>query len=672
MSLWADTERRYGRSIRAILQDSYIQHGTIQGVADELGVSRNTLHIWLRVSGLSAMALRAHAKIEGGQDFPSSDGQPGPGHALDQSASNEHKRTGRQLRIALAQINAIVGDLEGNTARILEFVSRARDRGADVVAFPELAVTGYPPEDLLFKRQFLQETIACIDKIASAADDLVIVVGVPHIHEGDLYNAAAVLHRGSVVGMYHKMYLPTYGVFDEDRYFRAGQEIPIFVIRGVRVGVNICEDIWYATGPTAVQASAGAEVILNINGSPYYLGKGHYRQRMIETRSTDHSVYIAYVNMVGGQDELVFDGQSMVTDHRGQLIARSPQFEEDLLVVDLDIEAVLNTRLHDPRPRKERELIAQGAASVKTYPISCYRPRQLPWSNADIIHTALDPMAEAYKAILTGTRDYVRKSGHSKVLIGLSGGIDSALTAVLAADALGFQNVIAVFMPSRYTSDLSYRDATRVAKRLGLVMHTIPIDALMASYSGALSQVFDGLRPGVAEENVQARIRGNLLMAMSNKFGWLVLNTGNKSEMATGYCTLYGDMAGGFAVLKDVPKTLVRKLAEYRNGLGQSEVIPRSTITRPPTAELRPDQRDEDSLPAYEILDPILEAYVEDDRTVEEMVFSGLPSAEIVKTIRLVDRSEYKRRQAPPGVKVTNRAFGRDRRLPIVNHYLSV
>ena len=678
MSLWEDTERRHGRPMQEVLLDGYVRHGTIQGIADELGVSRNTLHIWLRVSGLTAMALRAHARARGAGSQPglgeSRTSSPMPRRGPDAPRHRSvigggGRRTMRQLRLALAQMNATVGDLEGNTARILRFMEQARDQGADLAAFPELAITGYPPEDLLFKRRFLHEAAACLDRIAAATGDLAVVVGVPHIDGGDLYNAAAVAYDGKVVGMYHKMYLPTYGVFDEDRYFRAGHECPVFQVRGVGVGVSICEDIWYAVGPIAVQAAAGAEVIVNINGSPYYRGKGDYRQRMIETRAADHEVYVAYVNMVGGQDELVFDGQSMVANHEGELIARAPQFEEDLLVLDLDVEAVLNTRLHDPRPRKEREAILREIGEAKVYPVSDYRERKPGPPKAGSVDPALDPLAEAYTAVVTGTRDYVRKSGHGKVVIGLSGGIDSALTATVAADALGPENVTALFMPSRYTSDLSRRDAQAVAKNLGVLIHTIPIDSTLDAYLGALKHLFEGLEPGVAEENIQARIRGNLLMAMSNKFGWLVLNTGNKSEMATGYCTLYGDMAGGFAVLKDVPKTLVRQLAVYRNGSGGSPAIPHSTISRPPTAELRPDQKDEDSLPPYEVLDPILEAYVEDDRSVEEMVLSGLPSAAVAQAVRLVDRSEYKRRQAPPGVKVTHRAFGRDRRLPIVNRY---
>ena len=575
----------------------------------------------------------------------------------------------RTLRLALAQMNATVGDLKGNTEHILRLMEQARASKADLIAFPELAITGYPPEDLLFKRQFIHEAAACLDRIVAATGGLTVVVGVPHLDGGDLYNGAAVAHDGKLVSVAHKMYLPTYGVFDEDRYFRAGRQCPVFVVNGVSVGVGICEDIWYAVGPIAVQAAAGAEVIVNINASPYHRGKGSFRQRMVQTRAADHEVYVAYVNMVGGQDELVFDGQSMVADHRGELLARGPQFEEQLMVLDLDVGAVLNTRLHAPRPRKERKSILREIGESQVYHVSGEQPREPGPMLAGAICEPLDPLAEVYTALVTGTRDYVRKSGHSKVVIGISGGIDSALTAAVAVDALGKENVSAFFMPSRYTSDLSNRDAQALALNLGVEMQTVSIDATLEAYLSVLKPLFEGRAPDVTEENIQARIRGNLLMAASNKFGWLVLNTGNKSEMATGYCTLYGDMAGGFAVLKDVPKTLVRQLARHRNKAGDPPVIPDSTIARPPTAELRPDQKDEGSLPPYDLLDPILEAYVENDRSVDEMIGSGLPPAEVGRTVMLVDRSEYKRRQAPPGVKITHRAFGRDRRLPLVNRY---
>ena len=575
----------------------------------------------------------------------------------------------RILRLALAQMNATVGDLQGNTQRVLGFMDQAKAQKADLLALPELAITGYPPEDLLFKRQFVRDAAVCLEQIVAATAGLTVVVGVPHLDGGDLYNSAAVAHNGKRIAMVHKMYLPTYGVFDEDRYFRPGRECPVFVVNGVHVGVGICEDIWYPVGPIAVQAAAGAELIVNINASPYHRGKGGFRQRMVETRAADHEVYVAYVNTVGGQDELVFDGQSMVADHQGELVARAPQFKEHLLVMDLDADAVLNTRLHNPRPRKAREALLREIGDARVYPVASQQLREPGPLLSGVVCEPLEPLAEVYTALVTGTRDYVHKSGHQKVVIGISGGIDSALTAAVAVDALGKENVTALFMPSKYTSGLSKQDATALTQKLGVSMQTVPIDVVLDTYLAALEAFFKGYAPDATEENVQARIRGNLLMAISNKFGWLVLNTGNKSEMATGYCTLYGDMAGGFAVLKDVPKTLVRQLARYRNRQGAPPVIPESTITRPPTAELRPDQKDEDSLPPYDVLDPILEAYVENDRSVEEMVTSGLPATEVGRAVTLVDRSEYKRRQAPPGVKVTHRAFGRDRRLPIVNRY---
>jgi NAD+ synthase (glutamine-hydrolysing) len=575
----------------------------------------------------------------------------------------------RQIRVALAQMNATVGDLRGNTERILQLIGEAATRGADLVAFPELALTGYPPEDLLFKRQFLDDAASHLEQIAAASHDLVVVVGAPHVEGGDLYNAAAVAHGGRVVDFYHKMYLPNYGVFDEDRYFQRGRQCPVFVVNGVGVGVNVCEDVWYAVGPITVQAAAGAEVIVNISASPYYRSRGTSRQNMIAARAADHELYMAYVNMVGGQDELVFDGQSLVFDHHGELLARGPQFEAALLVVDLDADAVFNSRLHVPLHRQESTSAVPRIGEPVVHSISEHREREPGPPVAGVICEPLEPLAEVYAALVTGTRDYVRKSGFDKVLIGLSGGIDSALTAALAVDALGPENVVTVFMPSRYTSEASGVDAQALADNMGIFMHTIPIEGAYGAYLEALGPLFEGLESDVTEENIQARVRGNLLMAMSNKFGWLVLTTGNKSEMATGYCTLYGDMAGGFAVLKDVPKTLVQQLSRHRNGVGPSAPIPAAILTKPPSAELRPDQKDEDSLPPYAVLDSIVETYVEEDRTVEEMVAMGLPPAAVAQTIGLVDHSEYKRRQAPPGIKITHRAFGRDRRLPIVNRY---
>jgi NAD+ synthase (glutamine-hydrolysing) len=573
----------------------------------------------------------------------------------------------RSLRVALAQVNPTVGDLEGNSAKILEHMEMARQVGAELVAFPELAITGYPPEDLLLKPSFIRENMASLRRIASQVRGITAVVGFVDAGE-DIYNAAAVIHDGDVAGVYRKVYLPNYGVFDEQRYFQRGREQPVFLLHGVKVGVSICEDIWYPTGPAAIQAGAGAQLLVNTNASPYHAGKSEQRRRMLATRAVDNGVLVCYVNTVGGQDELVFDGASMILDQTGRLLARGRQFEEDLVVADLDVEAVFRSRLHDPRNRAEP--LFPVLADVPTPLVSLSeRPANgarapLPARNAP----ALEGPAEVYAALVLGTRDYVRKNGFQRVLIGLSGGIDSSLTAAVAADALGPGNVLGVSMPSRYSSAGSWDDARDLAEKLGIEMLTVPIEPAFQAYLSMLEEPFRGAEPNIAEENLQARTRGNILMALSNKFGHLVLTTGNKSEMAVGYATLYGDMAGGFAVLKDVPKTLVYQLSEYRNGA--SRVIPDSVLLKEPSAELRPNQRDADSLPPYSVLDPILAAYVEEDRSVEEIVALGYPEETVVRVARMVDRAEYKRRQAPPGVKVTARAFGRDRRLPITNRYV--
>ena len=587
----------------------------------------------------------------------------------------------RPIRIALGQMNATVGDLHGNAERMLALVGEARRERADLVAFPELALTGYPPEDLLFKRQFLLDARAQLERLAEAADGITIVAGVPELvdgtpfhlgaalypdqMEGRIYNGAAVLHNGSVAAIYRKILLPNHGVFDEERYFARGKECPVFEINGVHTGVNICEDIWYDAGPATVQRLAGAEVVVTINGSPYHQGRCAQRSAMLSRRAREHGCFIAYVNLTGGQDELVFDGQSLVFDPRGELIGRAPQFEESLLLVDVDAD---ETGPPDPEGLPaQRDLDAIG--TPRRYFLSGRseaEPReQLPPSIAEELH----PLSEVYRALVTGTRDYVSKSGFRGAVIGLSGGIDSALTTAIAADALGPRQVTTFFMPSQYTSDQSWEDSKALTDNLGVHLVSLPIRPIFDAYLASLADEFAGIAPDTTEENLQARIRGNLLMAASNKFGWIVLTTGNKSEMATGYATLYGDMAGGFAVIKDVPKTLVQQLARHRNEMAGREVIPESIIVRPPTAELRPDQKDEDSLPPYAVLDPILQAYVEDDRGVDEMLAAGMPREAVQLTVRLVDRSEYKRRQAPPGVKITRRNFGRDRRLPLVNRY---
>jgi NAD+ synthase (glutamine-hydrolysing) len=572
----------------------------------------------------------------------------------------------RRLRIALAQINTTVGDFDGNVKKILGAIDGARALKADIVTLPELAICGYPPEDLLFKPQFIQANLQSLQKIVEASNGITVVVGFVD-SDGDIYNAAALISDGKLIGIYHKMYLPNYGVFDENRYFRAGKECPVYVVNGIGIGINICEDIWYEAGPATVQAYAGAEVIINISASPYHTGKGESREKMIATRATDTVAVFAYNNLVGGQDELVFDGHSFIADERGNIITRGKQFEEDFIVADLDIESVFRARLHDPRWRKESPVLEKTAWRQTKTVVSQTQPSGQKPPLKPHHTTTLDPVAEVYQALVLGTRDYIHKNGFSKVVIGLSGGVDSAIVATIAVDALGKDNVIGISMPSRYSSTGSVTDTKALTQNLEIKLQTIPIEKPFQAYLDTLVESFTGTKPDSTEENLQARVRGNLLMALSNKFGWLVLTTGNKSEMATGYTTLYGDMAGGFAVIKDVPKTLVYKITKYRNAKAGFNLIPAAIIDKPPSAELRPDQKDSDSLPPYEVLDAILTAYVEEDKSVDQIVALGYEKAVVQKTAKLVDRSEYKRRQAPPGVKITSRAFGRDRRLPLTS-----
>jgi NAD+ synthase (glutamine-hydrolysing) len=574
----------------------------------------------------------------------------------------------RKLRIGMSQINTTVGDFTGNTRKILEAIAAARSLGVDLITFPELAICGYPPEDLLFKPQFIEENLKSLEKVIKQTSGLAVIVGFVDA-KSDIYNAAAIIYDGKLVSIYHKIYLPNYGVFDENRYFQAGRECPVYTMFGVGIGVNICEDIWYEAGPATAQAYAGAEVIVNISASPYHFGKENDRERMLSTRASDNVAIIVYDNLVGGQDELVFDGNSMVLNEKGQLMARGKQFEEDLIVVDLDVEAVFRTRLHDPRWRKETLLLEDEPEQAVKIMVSELSP--------EVPKPALPPRqtkahnfpGDVYDALVLGTRDYITKNGFKKVLIGLSGGIDSSLVAAIAADALGPSNVIGVLMPSRYSSSGSISDSELLGRNLGIKYITIPIEKVYQAYIETLAEQFRDAKPDATEENIQARIRGNLLMALSNKFGWLVLTTGNKSEIATGYTTLYGDMAGGFAVIKDVPKTLVYELAKYRNSIANDEVIPPSIISKAPSAELRPEQKDTDSLPPYDLLDPVLTAYVEEDKSVEQIIGSGFEESVVKRAARLVDTSEYKRRQAPLGIKITPRAFGRDRRLPITNRF---
>ncbi|MCI0771277.1 MAG: NAD+ synthase [Chloroflexi bacterium] len=574
----------------------------------------------------------------------------------------------RKFRLALAQIDVAVGDLEGNAKKIIEYIGRAREVGADLVAFPEMAIPGYPPEDLLFKPQFIQENLARLEQITAASKGIAVVTGFID-SDRDVYNAAAFIYDGQLIGKYHKMYLPNYGVFDEDRYFKTGTKCPVYTINGTPVGVNICEDIWYATGPTVVQRAAGAELIVNINGSPFHAGKRSFREKMLATRAADNGLFVAYVNLVGGQDELVFDGDSMIYDPEGEAVAHASQFREELLVADLDVESVFRSRLRDPRPRKERDRMLDEIGTPVLVDVSGYSANGEKPDIPEQDRAAFDEVGEVYEALVLGTRDYVRKCGFSKVLIALSGGIDSTIVAAIAVDALGSENVVVIAMPSRYSSEGSVSDAKTLADNLGIEMWTVPIEEPFTAFLNTLSPHFEGTEWGVAEENIQSRIRGNLIMAMSNKFGWLVLTTGNKSEMATGYATIYGDMAGGYAVIKDVPKILVYELCRYRNRVAGKDLIPQTVIDKPPSAELRPDQVDEDSLPPYSVLDPILKAYVEDDLSYDEIIGMGYSEEDVKRAITLVDRNEYKRRQAPPGIKITPRNFGRDRRMPIANRY---
>jgi NAD+ synthase (glutamine-hydrolysing) len=578
------------------------------------------------------------------------------------------------LRVALAQINPTVGDLRGNALKISDYIARARDEGAAMVVFPELTLSGYPPEDLLLKTSFLDAAQTELRELASQTQGIVAVVGYPEQAE-DVYNTAAVIADGEVVATYRKMYLPNYGVFDEQRYFQSGAEAAIVEVNGVPIGLSVCEDIWEPGPPAMSEALAGAQVILNLSASPYRAGYGARRERMLVQRAVDYLAAIVFVNTIGGQDELVFDGHSLAIDQDGQILARAPQFEEALTLCTIDPRAIAAARLRDTRHRvnvrRQRRVapIAEPAvftlATITTDPVA--EPEVV---SGDLAET-LDLDAEIYAALRTGLRDYVDKNSFDRVVIALSGGIDSALAALLAVDALGPERVTCVSMPSPYSSEGTRSDARTIAENLGVDFREIGIEDAMGAYDDLLRDAFEGREPDVTEENVQARIRGNVVMALSNKFGWLVIATGNKSEMSVGYATLYGDMAGGFAVLKDVYKTQVYDLVRWRNEEAGRELVPASVLDRPPSAELRYEQRDDESLPPYELLDQILEGYIEEDLDAAELAHRGLPGPEVERVIRMVDRAEYKRRQAPPGIKISTKAFGRDRRLPITNRFES-
>jgi NAD+ synthase (glutamine-hydrolysing) len=553
---------------------------------------------------------------------------------VDQRSAAANRRAEVACRIQIAQLNLLVGDVPGNAQRVITAAHEARGAGADLVVFPELTLTGYPPEDLLLRPELLERVDAALARVCAETPGITLVLGYPRAAPDGLINAAGVIRDGALVTEYAKQELPNYSVFDEKRYFQPGTSAVVFEHRGLRLGLSVCEDIW-RQAPTAAAAAAGAQVLININASPFHAGKQAEREALVARRAGTHGLTILYANLVGGQDELVFDGGSFVVDRAGRVQARSPQFQEHALLVDLAADGTLC------------EAAAPGQGAVPT--------------------ASAQDEAAIYSALVLGVRDYVRKNGFSGAVLGLSGGVDSALTLAIAVDALGADQVEAVLMPSRYTADMSNEDALEQARRLGVRTCTIPIGPAFDSFLAMLKPAFGDRAPDVTEENIQARCRGVILMALSNKHGRILLTTGNKSEMSVGYATLYGDMAGGFAPIKDVPKTLVYRLAQYRNGL--APIIPERVLTRAPSAELRPDQTDQDSLPPYEILDPILRLYIEEDQSVDSIVAQGFAAAEVRRVVRLVDRNEYKRRQAPPGVRISRRAFGRDRRYPITSGF---
>jgi NAD+ synthase (glutamine-hydrolysing) len=569
----------------------------------------------------------------------------------------------KKIRLALAQINPVVGDFEYNYNKILEFIEKAKKLEADIIAFPELALTGYPPEDLILKPSFIEKNLYYLEKLKENIDNIIAVVGFIDKQE-DVFNAAAVIYNKEIVGVYHKQFLPNYGVFDENRYFQKGDELLLLPIDNYKVGISICEDIWYPENPVNDYAILGAEVVININASPYSQGKVKKREEMLKVRSRDNLISIAYVNMVGGQDELVFDGNSLILDAQGEILAKAESFEEELLLADIDLDEIFRLQLKDNRLKNLRYL--KKPINVKEVRLD-YKIKNK--NNQISQKIALDnkEIEDTYKALVVGLRDYINKNGFKKVVIGLSGGVDSSLTACITVDALGKENVKGVLMPSQYTSKESMEDALELAKNLDIETFIIPIKNIFDKYLEEFQEIFKGLKPDTTEENLQARIRGNILMALSNKFGWIVIATGNKSEMSVGYSTLYGDMVGGFAVLKDVLKTKVYELSYYRNSI--SKVIPDRVLTKPPSAELRPNQTDEAELLPYPVLDQIIQLYVEQDLTVEEIIKLGFEEKDVKKIINLIDKNEYKRRQAPIGIKITERAFGKDRRMPITNRF---
>ena len=576
----------------------------------------------------------------------------------------------KQLRAGLSQINPRVGDITGNTKKIAEAVGAARDLDVDILCFPELAVTGYPPEDLLLKTEFIDDNIRALDEIKKhCSDNMVVIVGFVD-KKDDIFNSAAVIQRGEVIDVYHKLRLPNYGVFDENRYFQSERRFPVYTMEKMTFGVTVCEDIWYPGEPIRSQVLLGnAQIIFNLSASPYYMGKPLSRERMLATRAVDYNTVIAYCNMVGGQDELVFDGNSMFIDEKGEIVATARNFEEDLLVCDVNTERVYKSRLNTPTIRKTRYELSFEESQLEGFTLKPPKTKRKVKIPGERDAPPEDPLKCAFSALVLGTGDYIRKNGFKKVVLGLSGGIDSSLTAVIAAEAIGPTKVVGVSMPSMYSSEGSVTDARKLARNLGIELLSVPIEEAFRCYEGMFAELFSGMDADVTEENIQARIRGNILMAFSNKFGWLVLATSNKSELAVGYSTLYGDMSGGFAVIKDVPKAMVYELSHYYNRLRGKQVIPKSVIEKPPSAELRPGQKDTDSLPEYNTLDRILKAYVEDGLGIDDIVKLGEKKSIVRKIIRMVNTNEYKRRQSAPGVKITSLAFGKDRRFPITNLY---
>ena len=569
------------------------------------------------------------------------------------------------MRLALAQIDTTVGDLDGNRERILAQLAEAKGAGADLVLFPELAVTGYPPEDLLLRPSFIRAAEQSLNTIAREARGIVAFVGTPHL-ERDLYNACAVCAAGEVKALYRKRFLPNYGVFDEHRYFAPGRDLFLLEHGDALIGPTVCEDIWQPGPPATDLALAGAQLIVNISASPFHVGKEREREQMLQTRARDNVCYIAFVNAVGAQDELVFDGHSVVLDDEGEVLARAPGFEEALLVVDIEPEEAVARRLRDVR---RRSLEGEREAAPDAQVVHVGSPRE-PRERVDApVAPLVDDLEQMRLALELGLGDYVRKNGFEDIVVSVSGGIDSALTAAIACEALGPERVHCVSMPSQFSSEGTRRDARLLAESLGAEFIELPIDGIVASSEEVLAQTFAGRERDLTEENLQARVRGVLLMALSNKFGWLVVATGNKSELSVGYATLYGDMAGGFALLKDVYKTDVFRLARHLNKRAGRELIPQSIIDRAPSAELRADQLDEDSLPPYSELDRVLEAYVELDQSREDMTSDGFDPDVVDRALAMIDRAEYKRRQAPPGVKLRPKAFGRDWRLPITNRW---